>query len=531
MRAKSLVFAVCSKICFSQLNTWIEFETTSCRERGLESTTRFHSLQPQLQVEYYIEYDDDEPDEKYYNPNPWKSTGHTWQPPTKPSPPSPPGFTFPSTAPKPTGPAPFQPSQLSPGPPLVPPPAPYHLQKEEPKSEPFQLAKNPAYKPAIPKPFRAFGDDAPAAPAAPVAPVAPSVPSAGYEPIGGYEEPDAGHRDSPAFKPSTEINKEFKDDADIPLAPPPPPPPIPTLSNWTTPVTKPYSDPYAEERETAKKKLNLEELEKVRLYGKKSMHNVVSPQVCFSLSDDLRNMKGKGGKLFAKRRARAEQWVVEDKGGSLPGPNSEIRAKILHKTAMEQALNSPPTPPDKGPDRVDYSADRLKDLIRTTKSSVSPWEAAAGGNMEAAFDHLRYNTVPLRGKKGSGSTSLIDLTGIGSTHFTSSNPAAADAAPQYTTATTYHKGRPQASPARPASALPQQEQQQQQQHKLPDYTRKIQPWSASVPSSGPSSEGAVTDWSAVGTGDPFQPGECLSCVSWVSFVVLVFALCVDLQHM
>lgn len=33
-------------------------------------------------------------------------------------------------------------------------------------------------------------------------------------------------------------------------------------------------------------------------------------QVCFNLADDLRNMKGKGARLFAKRQAKSESWAV-----------------------------------------------------------------------------------------------------------------------------------------------------------------------------------------------------------------------------
>ena len=464
------------------------------------------------EVEFYVEeYDDDEPDEKYYQPNPWRSTGHTWQPPTAPKPTIYHGPTFhPTPARKPQL-SPYQPAAPSaasprgispqPPPPHVPLPEPYHLPKQEPKPEPsFQLTKNPAYRPSIPKPFRLATDEHVTEAPQPMS-------------FGGYEEPDAaGARDSPVFKPSSEFNKEFNEEMEIPLAPPPPPPPVPTLSNWATPIpSKPYSsDLYGEDKENQKKVLSPDEFEKVRLYGKKTMHNMVSPQVCFSLADDLRNMKGKGGKLFAKRRAKAEKWVVEDKTGqNLPGPNNEIRAKILGQS--QQNSSSPQSPPIRSAmDDIDYSRpsggpNRLKELIdSSSKASISPWEAAMEGNVDKAFDNLRYNTLPLRGRKGGGSHSLVDLTG---TQFTSSNPAAADAAPRYSTATTYHKGRPQKSPGSHHVPVPSGHQD----IKMPDYTPKIQPWGA-VPaaptSSGPPSSGGVIDWSEYA--EPIvtsQPGE------------------------
>ncbi len=461
----------------------------------LKNLSRVHLFRCRIQVEFYLDELDDEPEEMYHVPEPWKNPGHTWHPQRQPAP-APAarpgsGVVFRNPKPKPAPPPLGEMPANVPGL-YVPPPAPYQLPKEEPKPEPaFKLPQNPAYKPSIPKPFKpSMVDD---------------VPDEGQH---GIEEPPAA-RDSPVFKPSSEFTKEYDEDMEIPMAPPPPPPPIPTLSNWATPVgSKPGDD-----RESMKKKLNKEDLENVRLYGKKSMHNMVSPQVCFSLSDDLRNMKGKGGKLFAKRRARAEQWVVEDKQG-LPGPNQEIRSKILNKSAQEQALNSPQTPDDS----VDFSVpsgnvNRLKELITQTKSAKSPWQAAAEGDLDGAFDHLHYNTVPLRGKKG-GSTSLVDLTGIDA-RYRSSNPAAADACPDYSTATTYSKGRPQpsSSSARPAAApnLPSP----QTQPKLPEFTRKIQPWSSSVPSSGPSSAGAVIDWSEFGepASHVSKPGECCAVLT------------------
>ena len=495
------------------------------------------------QIEYYIEeYDDDDDDfdEKYYQPNPWKSTGHTWQPPTQHVPQQRPAYHTPTPskiAPKPTL-QPYRPAtsparEVSPMPaaPHVPLPEPYHLPKQEPKPEPsFQLAKNPAYRPSIPKPFRLAADD--------------EVTDAPHLSFGDYEEPDTGGgRDSPIFKPSSEFNKEFNEDMEIPIAPPPPPPPIPTLSNWGTSIpSKSYSD-FGEDKENQKKVLSPDEFEKVRLYGKKSMHNTVSPQVCFSLADDLRNMKGKGGKLFAKRRAKAEKWVVEDKTAqSMPLPDNKIREKILGQTAL-QSPGSPPIRP--AMDTMDYSRPsggpgRLKELIEfSNKSAVSPWEAAMEGNVDKAFDHLRYNTLPLRGKKGGGSHSMVDLTG---TQYTSSNPAAADAAPTYSTATTYHKGRPQASPgSRPSHRQQQQQQHQQQQHtKMPDYTRKIQPWGAvSAPSpSGPSSAGGVIDWSDFGEpAVPSQPGELLfvpnnlCAVNFISHHLLCITTRICTMHM
>ncbi|ESN93300.1 hypothetical protein HELRODRAFT_181046 [Helobdella robusta] len=65
--------------------------------------------------------------------------------------------------------------------------------------------------------------------------------------------------------------------------------------------------------ESTEERLNAmsnEEIELMRLQQRKTTHTNVSPQICFSLADDLKSMKGKGGKLFAKRQAKAESWTV-----------------------------------------------------------------------------------------------------------------------------------------------------------------------------------------------------------------------------
>ena len=80
--------------------------------------------------------------------------------------------------------------------------------------------------------------------------------------------------------------------------------------------------------------LSAEEFERMRLYEQKTTHDTVAPQVCFSIANDLKQMKGKGGRLFAKHKARSDKFVVggdddEDVGESRPNPN------VLEKLSNE----------------------------------------------------------------------------------------------------------------------------------------------------------------------------------------------------
>ncbi len=439
--------------------------------------------------------DEDDPDDiPYYRPEPWKGTtssGHTWQPPKPTAPaPAPARSPVPHALPPPTAPKPQYTTVLTPMPtnsgPLSPNtlPSPSVNLNREPtnllanqQSNLHLLPRSKALAPKAPKPFGATEN-------------IPIHVAEQEAPLEFQREND--YTDYPGDYASPE---EPQDEFVPPAAPIPPPPPIPTLSNWNTAVpTRPLSL-YNEDKENTPRKLNLQDFEKVRKYGKKTTHNAVSPQVCFSLSDDLRNMKGKGGKLFAKRRAKADKWVV-DETPKLSAPNKEFMAKVIG----DHIVSSPESPLK---DSVDSSSSapvgkpRLQNMIkRDLKSSLSPWEAAASqsGDIERAFDHLNYYTLPTRGKKGGGRPmSAMFASELTGTAFTSSNPAAADAAPSYSTATTYHRGRPQASPPiKPNHSAVSPSNGST----LPDYTRKIQPWTPAAGSA--SNSDAVNDWSDPG---------------------------------
>ena len=149
-----------------------------------------------------------------------------------------------------------------------------------------------------------------------------------------------------------------------------------------------------------------EELELMRLQGRKTTHTNVAPQVCFNLADDLKNMKGKGGKLFAKRQAKADSWTV---GGGAPEETAEgdlapdegnlekkekeqkkVMDKLSSKHRMEKML--------RGEDDVDTSGsmgygpapmNKLDSMVAANKAAMTPWQAAAEfGKVDRAFEHL-----------------------------------------------------------------------------------------------------------------------------------------------
>jgi len=261
-----------------------------------------------------IPYFETESGEKYYNPNPWKTAGVSWKAPAdmdggyggyggyaspsngagsyspvrQASPPRKPKFQ-PGRAASPNK---FQPRAASPNKaaqPYVPP----HQSYTPSATKPQPTAPSSAYNPP---------DMSTSLPTRPLWERLGMDVNPGSEPMSvaqpAYEPPPAAPAPPPA--------------GFIPDAPPPPPvasfPPI--------------------QKFTRKKKddntMSAEELERVRLFEPKATHNTVSPQVAFSLADDLKNMKGKGGRLFAKRRQKAQEGAFEPESK----PNEAVMVKL-----------------------------------------------------------------------------------------------------------------------------------------------------------------------------------------------------------
>ena len=111
-------------------------------------------------------------------------------------------------------------------------------------------------------------------------------------------------------------------------------------------------------------------------------------QVAFSLADDLKNMKGKGGRLFAKRRQKAQEGAFEPESK----PNEAVMVKLQLQHGPPPGSHPGPThaPVPQKPEDFGPPSGRLKEMIDPPKAAITPWDAAASfGNTEKAFDHLK----------------------------------------------------------------------------------------------------------------------------------------------
>ncbi|XP_060071483.1 uncharacterized protein LOC132551361 isoform X1 [Ylistrum balloti] len=114
---------------------------------------------------------------------------------------------------------------------------------------------------------------------------------------------------------------------------------------------------------TPKMSISQQEFEQLRLQQKKCDHKAVSPSTCQSLVADLHNQRNRGAKLFQKRQARSEKWVIDERNAPKPMLSQEKINSFLESTTTVQ--NKAPT----------------------------PWEAALGnsqGRVDSAFDYMDY---------------------------------------------------------------------------------------------------------------------------------------------
>lgn len=163
--------------------------------------------------------------------------------------------------------------------------------------------------------------------------------------------------------------------------------------------------PKADEEEKAKA-LSAEEFERMRLYEAKTQHTTIPPQACFALAEDLHNMKGRGGRLFAKRKAKAEKWVVDENTVPPPPPSAEL----IKKLTGGLQIGVPEDQPDVRSGAIPVN--KLKQMIEIPKPAMTPWEAAMehGGRVDRAFDHLEGITFTKKaGYPGGPTVPLQDL--------------------------------------------------------------------------------------------------------------------------
>ena len=101
--------------------------------------------------------------------------------------------------------------------------------------------------------------------------------------------------------------------------------------------------------------LTQDQFERLRLEAKKCEHKAVPPDTCFGIVADLKAHKGKGGRMFERRRERTDKYVID-----------ESNSRLAHN-----------------PKRLEHI------LGQPLKQDKSPWEAAMhDGTVDAAFSHL-----------------------------------------------------------------------------------------------------------------------------------------------
>lgn len=152
------------------------------------------------------------------------------------------------------------------------------------------------------------------------------------------------------------------------------------------------------------------QVEKMRLYGDKSLHDVISFDVCSMLAAELREEKGRGGRLFAKRRDQADRNSAPETKGLVrvsepPSFQQESKDKYVPQPKSNYVTETiaripPPAPPPPQPPVVQESREplsehllpvnRLKDMIDLPRAKITPWDSAIEyGTVEPAFEHLQ----------------------------------------------------------------------------------------------------------------------------------------------
>lgn len=98
------------------------------------------------------------------------------------------------------------------------------------------------------------------------------------------------------------------------------------------------------------------QFEELRLNSKKCEHTAISPELCFDIVADLKAHKGRGGRLFEKRKKRSDKFIIDE---------TSVRA-TAPSTKLDVILSQPP------------------------RKEMTPWNAAMtqGGSVDAAFSSL-----------------------------------------------------------------------------------------------------------------------------------------------
>ncbi|XP_071043254.1 WASH complex subunit 2 isoform X2 [Parasteatoda tepidariorum] len=178
-------------------------------------------------------------------------------------------------------------------------------------------------------------------------------------------------------------------------------PDTPEIPGVEPPTPDPSQVPFRPSKGPTKLKLVMDSRPPLDLTALKSFglqiseHNAVSPDICHDLVKDLQSPRGKGAALFAKRKKKSEEWVVDEEKVKTLLRENERRSNVVPPI---QSYNQYST----------YSRQDMK-LVK------SPWEAAMEnpyGFCDAAFmrvnpdqladtvikaaDNKRRNSIPTR---------------------------------------------------------------------------------------------------------------------------------------
>ncbi|KAG8181188.1 hypothetical protein JTE90_010959 [Oedothorax gibbosus] len=152
----------------------------------------------------------------------------------------------------------------------------------------------------------------------------------------------------------------------------------PDIPGVEPPTPDPSQVPFRPSKGPTKLKLVMDSRHPIDLKELKSTglvfneHNVISPQICHGLVKDLHSPVGKGAALFAKRKKKSEDWVVD-----------EARVMSMVKQNERRSATLPQTPTSYN----QYSTFSRQDV----KLVKSPWAAAMEsplGLCDAAFSRV-----------------------------------------------------------------------------------------------------------------------------------------------
>ena len=150
---------------------------------------------------------------------------------------------------------------------------------------------------------------------------------------------------------------------------------------------------------TAHHATELEELERLRTRAERTRHDALPPMMYVQIAEELRRAAARGsttaGRMFARRRARVDQFVVPEvpvqrrpppvaaTPPPLPPPKPDVVAADVRRSVSQPDVNRESAPQS-------IFVPRLKQMLDMPRPAMTPWEAAAqyGGRVDPAFEHL-----------------------------------------------------------------------------------------------------------------------------------------------